>query len=316
MNDETPLGKTDNSKLRAGVLIWFFAILLVILNLFAKAIEGARDDPGLQYVTVYAVTGAIVIPIIVVTLFQIGKRFRNLRSRLLIFNWTSLLLLVVAWFGPESADAQGSANSEQSARLEALLQHHPTYVALRDHDPETYNRILGIVQSGRRSGIDAQRVHSRVRNELAQVVETRAPYASDAALLQYMRMTMDQLAAIQAFDPRLCAQHLVLGRSIDMARVLPGDLILRELDVQKRIFESYDPERVKPSDDWAWEPLDTVNAVVYAEHGNNAYDAFSDPSVMESGAPNPCAVTVTLYAEVLQLPAEDAARLSRWLLAD
>lgn len=71
------------------------AWILLIANLATTPIWSSTisQDPA---AILGGTTGrAIVFPLLVVALFQISSQNRNTRSRLLIFNWTSLLVLVV-----------------------------------------------------------------------------------------------------------------------------------------------------------------------------------------------------------------------------
>ena len=83
---------TTNSEIqrKAGLILISLTVLLVMLNVFLSWTIGSvkmLPAPMLKGYTLSPVFFALVI----VGLFQIGKRFRNSRSRLKIFCWTSFI---------------------------------------------------------------------------------------------------------------------------------------------------------------------------------------------------------------------------------
>jgi hypothetical protein len=78
----------------------FFTIVVPLLNfgfkhllMFTMAIAGAGIHPVQISKAVGTLIGIILFPAIIVGLFQIGKRYRNPRSRWRIFLYASLFLL-------------------------------------------------------------------------------------------------------------------------------------------------------------------------------------------------------------------------------
>jgi hypothetical protein len=83
---------------KPGIVLLVCTTLLVLLNMwlaFAKDMRATKDVSG----SLGAATAQLVIPVIVATLFSIGKRFRDSRSRTKVVLWTSLVLLVAALGG-------------------------------------------------------------------------------------------------------------------------------------------------------------------------------------------------------------------------
>lgn len=75
--------------------IWrILGVLIALLNLVLAALAGLLEGMELAVVTGYVIGGALFWPCVVVALFNIGKRFRNSRSRWKIFFWTSCFSLL------------------------------------------------------------------------------------------------------------------------------------------------------------------------------------------------------------------------------
>jgi len=83
---------------RRGVGWWLplAAALVCLLDLALSALLMAGQASGLAELVGMAVGRALVAPAIVVALSQMLPRFRNARSRIHVFLWTSLLLALLA----------------------------------------------------------------------------------------------------------------------------------------------------------------------------------------------------------------------------
>ncbi len=78
-----------------GWILISIAALLTLANFLLGYIKGVLDPQGLGSVS-YALgtaTAPILMALVVVGLFQAGKRFRNRRSRLKIYTWSLAVLL-------------------------------------------------------------------------------------------------------------------------------------------------------------------------------------------------------------------------------
>ena len=99
MNSEE-IYKAPNSNIskeaetgKPGWILTSLAIILAILNVFmAYKIGSSKMMFGSQ---LFGYTfGPLFFAFLIISLFQIGKRFRNNRSRVKIFFWTSLIFLI------------------------------------------------------------------------------------------------------------------------------------------------------------------------------------------------------------------------------
>ena len=81
------------SKLSSIVLMLMLVILTV--NLVAGYALGKNvTDGSVLGGSTFSITRAIIIPLIIVGVFQIGKKYRNVMSRAKIFLFSSLFVLI------------------------------------------------------------------------------------------------------------------------------------------------------------------------------------------------------------------------------
>lgn len=101
---QAPLTSIDDEKSspiisKPGPILITITILLVVINLFlsfivVSSIQGVGGSYSTGYSIGYIVGRTFFVPIIIVALFQAGKRFRNKRSQTKIFMWSSVVVLL------------------------------------------------------------------------------------------------------------------------------------------------------------------------------------------------------------------------------
>lgn len=105
MNEENDIYTAPKSNLqqveakpKASKFLIFLSILFVLVNAFftmalLRYPIDMNSSARMGYMT-GSVLSVIILPLLVVLIFQIGKRFRNSRSRVRIFFWMSVLILL------------------------------------------------------------------------------------------------------------------------------------------------------------------------------------------------------------------------------
>ncbi|WP_193162456.1 hypothetical protein [Microbulbifer hainanensis] len=89
--------RNSEPKKRSKLLI-AFSILLVVINGFLTVplirIPEALPQASAQGYVIGQLSSVILIPFLIVGLFQIGKGFRNPASRVKVFFWASVVILL------------------------------------------------------------------------------------------------------------------------------------------------------------------------------------------------------------------------------
>ncbi|RME59112.1 hypothetical protein D6779_05050, partial [Candidatus Parcubacteria bacterium] len=91
---ETPAADDKDQSPGAGWLLKISVVVVFLLDFALSGLLGVRQAQNLSMLVGIAVGRALFAPAIVVLLFQLFPRFRNTRSRLKIFLWTSVLLIL------------------------------------------------------------------------------------------------------------------------------------------------------------------------------------------------------------------------------
>lgn len=90
----SPLASNDQQQPRnAGLFLKLSCIALTVLTMLVAAFKALALESQIGEIVGYAL-GPIIWGIIIVGLFQIGKRFRNQKSRYKIYLWCQIVFFV------------------------------------------------------------------------------------------------------------------------------------------------------------------------------------------------------------------------------
>ena len=79
---------------KPGIILLIICGLIFAVNLFLSVILAPITEGGASYAIGHIVGGTIIMPVFIVGLFQIGKKYRNNRSRVKMFTWLSVIVLI------------------------------------------------------------------------------------------------------------------------------------------------------------------------------------------------------------------------------
>lgn len=79
---------------KPGIVLIIFTFIIVCVNIFLCLVVAPSQGAEGSYAMGYIVGRVFIFPVIIVALFQIGKRFRNFRSQTKIFFWSSFLVFL------------------------------------------------------------------------------------------------------------------------------------------------------------------------------------------------------------------------------
>jgi|GEM_PF-6950925 len=186
--------------------------------------------------------------------------------------------------------------------FQRILTDHP---ALRE--PMEQALAAGMQSGGRQQAVAA------ARGLIEQVFPAYLAKASDDGLRDYATTTVAVLKKFQAKDPLRCFQFLHPG--VAGAATPTDEEGRRDLyDLMVRLVTNA-PD-VPPSEqaEDAADLLEGVTATL-AERYGDGLQALATPEAPDVDRAQVCAMTIDLYAEILTLPDEDAARVLRSMFA-
>jgi hypothetical protein len=212
--------------------------------------------------------------------------------------------------GDEYALAGVGGNKFTRDDLEKGLQKSaPLYKALKEKYPKSYEEILDVFSDGIARGTPQAELASRGRAKLHSHIKALLPQADDAVLIAFGRLVVDQYRALQGQDKAACYKYA--SGVIDEAaiRLLPRDLIERELELNAMIISSARNQGAAVKTDASWEKiLATLNQRGFTDSDRQM---LGGTSISPSNYARFCDYVIIFYQAITNLPAKEAASVLR-----
>jgi hypothetical protein len=142
------------------------------------------------------------------------------------------------------------------------------------------------------------------------------PVSAEAALIEMTRVTLAEMAAIQAIDPEACGYFVAPDgkRFVDVRNYADPALIGRDLKATAAVLETLPEPRPKvPTEQEMMPLLTTLMERVAAAHGNETIAILSN--IESAPRARMCPAIEAMYAAALAMPRRDAVRVLRFMYA-
>jgi hypothetical protein len=211
--------------------------------------------------------------------------------------------------GDEYAIASDAGRLTRDDWDKGLQKTAAVYAVMKEKYPKSYNEILDTFLDGSTKGTPQAQIMRQARAKLSSLVKTMLPYADDAVLIEFGRLVVDQYRAIQSQDKVSCYRFASGEGDENIVRLIPKDLLQRELEVDAQILSSARKQNGPVNNEAAW---DTIRAGLTLR-GYTAKDLqlLAGKSIDPADYARYCDFTIALYQEVVALPAVQAGGVLR-----
>lgn len=258
---------------------------------------------------VAAVCGVLAAGVVVPA---IGKRAQN--KSMVVAAW---LVLAAALFAlAQQFVTPGLQARYEASRLDASLAGNATFAALKKHDPQTYDRMMGELRDGLLKGRDKTELVEGMRSEMTTLVQKRLPKASDEAATEYMRVMVQEMGELRKQSGDLCYRFLFGGpdKRLDLTRYVSANTIEADSAALSQVVRSSTvaPQPVPQQADVATK----LQPVVAALHGRYGADLalLQNPQALGVDRDKLCSISIDMYSVILQMPPADSGKLIRYLM--
>jgi hypothetical protein len=203
-------------------------------------------------------------------------------------------------------------------RLDRVLATTPAYRALKEHEPQTYEKIRGEMLAAMRAGESPVATSARMRAVIATLLPKYLQTADDAALVEYMRVNMDELEEIARHDHATAYAFLVPdpAKPVNVMEHVSADLKRRDSEALARLVATGAKRRTpRPPNGRAEPVLGEVVEQVRGQIGDD-FDALQRMGQPDADPQKIVRATLILYRAILARPTGDAAEVLRFLLRE
>lgn len=189
----------------------------------------------------------------------------------------------------------------------------PALSAMQKELPNDYDRISQIIVGDFNSGATLAKFTADVRAQLIPILNFHRPRADGDVLLDYARLEVEQYQALARSNPTLCYQYAAFGGAgVNLTGQLPPALVQRELALQERVILT-STTRSPVSEAVINAILARLQQTLVDRYGEERMAVFQLDKVPPEKYADYCALSTTLYQEVLRLRPTEAVAVLRYL---
>jgi len=206
-------------------------------------------------------------------------------------------------------------------RLDTTLNAMPSWQVLKEQDPRFVTRIREQILTMQKAGDSEQDIIDVVQPQILSLQMSRLQYAPDANAVAYMKINMEQTAAIQKVSDDACFRFLFPGvkGGINPMRVLDKDLMQRRMQADAEMMRagwSNDRHTVTPEEHAAAvEDVRPIMQELTVQYGKDIR-LLVMPENAVGKEKLTCEMVQAMWGKVLKLPEQKAARVIRMAVTE
>lgn len=224
-----------------------------------------------------------------------------------------LILANMLWFSWLHPRQERQALETEVANQLSLA---PGYRQLKTQEPALWQMLNRELLHKRMEGVPADQALGELRGWLMDLVNQRMARADDETLLNYLRVSVQEMQALQQPEPQRCFRFLYpqVNGGINLQQALSPELYQRDAQALDLLLQNSTGEERPVDQQGAQRDLQSVVEKLYGKWGdklqqlNMPADTAVDRSAM-------CAMSIDLYSGILALPAKQSANLLRKMVS-
>ena len=210
-------------------------------------------------------------------------------------------------------------NTEQ--QLDTALSSMPVWQVIKEQEPEFRKKVQDEMLALQKAGKNEQQIIDTVQPKILHLQMARLQNAPDANVVEYMKINMEQTAAMQKVSDDSCYRFLYpeVKGGVNPMRLLDKDLMQRRMQADvdmMRAAAGPDKHTVTPQEIQQAE-TDVVPIIqkLTGKYGDDI-ELLQMPQKGKGKEKQSCDLVQDLWNNVLALPAPNAAGLIRYAVSD
>nr|WP_245994963.1 DNA gyrase [Yersinia hibernica] len=203
------------------------------------------------------------------------------------------------------------------AQIEQSLESFPVFQTLKKQEPALYTQLIDNFLKSKKEGQSEQQLIDEMKQSVAELTMQRIQHAPDKNVIDYMNIILDELRYYQANNrsEHLCFKALFpqVSGGVNATKVLPKELLMRDLDSVNSLFTSSTGGLIKPENQEYENKLNAIVGKMQQQYGHDL-QMFVNPAAPEVDREKICDMAIDMYSQILKLPANDAGAILRSML--
>ncbi|KAA1280698.1 topoisomerase II [Citrobacter pasteurii] len=205
-------------------------------------------------------------------------------------------------------------------KFENAMLSMPVYQVLKEQEPALWQNILTQATQLKEAGKSEQQIIDAIQPQILQVQMARLQQAPDANVIEYMKINLEQIAAVAKVGNDECFRFLfpAVKGGINPVRIIPRELMNRRMASDMSMMHAaYGPNKhtvTAEEKQLALQDLQSISPGLVQRFGPDI-QIMADPSKGVGKEKVVCEMVQDLWSQVLKLPTARAAGVIRLMLS-
>lgn len=245
----------------------------------------------------------------------VGKISAAVITVVAIIAWN---IFDVHYLIPRDRVAQGQTSAQQ---FDAVMSKMPTFQVLKEQEPAFWQQLRSQALQMERDGKTEQQIIDAIQPQVLRIQMLRLQQAPDRDVVDYMKVNMEQIAAVQKKGDDECFRFLfpAVKGGINPVRVIPQEILTRRIETDVRMMRAaYGPDKHTVTEDekqQATQDLQHIVPALVQQYGQDI-QIMADPLKGVGKEKITCDMAQALWSQVLELPQKNAAGVIRLSLSE
>ncbi|MGV4276316.1 topoisomerase II [Citrobacter farmeri] len=231
-----------------------------------------------------------------------------------------MIVAIVAWnlfdvhyLIPREKAASGQTEEQQ---FDAALLQMPTFQVLKEQEPKFWLHLRTQALQLKNEGKTEQQIIDTIQPQVLQIQMSRLQQAPDSNVIDYMKINLEQIAAVQKKGDDECFRFLFpqVKGGINQMRLISQDILKRRMEGDATMMRAaYGVNKHTVTDaekQQAMQDLQNVVPILVQRYGQDV-QLMAEPQKGVGKEKVVCDLVQDMWGEVLKLPAAQAAGVIR-----
>lgn len=208
----------------------------------------------------------------------------------------------------------------ESQKFEKAMLAMPVYQVIKEQEPALWQHILSQAAEMKEAGKSEQQIIDAIQPQILQMQMARLQQAPDTDVIGYMKINLEQIAAVQKVGDDECFRFLfpAVKGGINPVRIIPREIMDRRMASDMgMLYASHGPKKhtvTAEEKQLALQDLQALSPTLVQRYGQDI-QIMADPNKGVGKEKLTCNMVQDLWAQVLKLPTARAAGVIRLMLS-
>lgn len=214
-----------------------------------------------------------------------------------------------------------TATQAQISQLDKAFNKMPVYQVMKEHQPALFASVRQQALTMYKEGKSEQQIIDAIQPQILGFQIKQLQNASDANVVAYMRINMQQTAMVQKASDEECFRFLfpAVKGGVNAARIIPREVSLRRMEVDAEMLRSaFGPDKhtvTSEEREQARQDIQPIAQQLVKQYGQDI-QLMADPHKAVGKEAVACNLVQDLWRNVMLLPSQKAAAIIRLSLEE